>query len=69
MKTLNLYQCEICGTKYNDEATAATCESGHLQPVKIVSAQFRSIKNDATGFPMRVVLEMSNGEEVQFKRY
>lgn len=68
MKTLSLYQCEICGTKYNDEATAAACESGHLYPVRIVSAQFYPIKNDATGLPIRVVLEMPNGKRVQFKR-
>lgn len=45
MKTITLYQCEICGSKYDDEADAASCESAgyipdDMLPVGTMSAYF-----------------------------
>lgn len=68
MKKVEHYICEICGTEYKDKKTCMECEKGHHTPKKIAGATYVSIKNDRSGYPMRVHVEMSNGETITYKR-
>jgi len=69
MKETKLYTCEFCGTAYKDKARCQECEENHSKPVKIVDAAYASFKSDQSGYPKYIVVEMEDGEEVEYRRY
>ena len=68
MKMTKRYVCEICGTEYRDEKMAVNCEKGHRTPVEITGMRYAPITNDATGYPQYIIVRMSSGEKVAYKR-
>lgn len=68
MKKLELYQCEICGTQYNEKAKAVNCENSHLVDIKITNMVFIPISMDASGFPIKIEITAPNGEKAVYRR-
>lgn len=67
VKTFNLYQCEICGTQYNDVEICKACESNHKEPVA-VEARYVGKADDQTGYPIEVKVVFGNGRSAVYKR-
>ena len=68
MKEVKHYICEICGTEFNDSSKAEKCERGHSSCKKIVDEAFHSVTADASGYPLEITVEMSDGKLVIYKR-
>lgn len=66
-KTLYLYQCEICHTKYDDKAECEKCEKSH-KAVSIDELEYDSYRLDCSGFPSSVKLSSDNGEAYWYVR-
>ncbi len=64
MKSIQLYQCEICGIQYKDKNTAINCEMMHNLPVKIVGHKY--LKN--AEIPTEVQVQFSNGRIEKYRR-
>lgn len=62
------YICEICNTEYKNKYSCQRCEKGHIKPLEIVKQKYVSIGNDASGYPVWIEVEMSNGKVVRYKR-
>ena len=69
MKTLQLYVCEICGTRYESEDECRRCEESHKAPIRIVKEQYRSLKYDGDKYPypISILFEMSDGENLWYR--
>lgn len=68
MKKQILYQCEYCGTQYTDAKDAEKCEKNHATPEKIVETRYTPISYDASGEPTMILVKLSNGLQVWFRR-
>lgn len=68
MKKVEHYVCEFCNTEYTDKEKAEECEKGHHKPVKISKCKYISYRNDHTGVPFNVFIEMDNGKTYRYKR-
>lgn len=68
MKKFSLYQCEICGTRYDNEETCVRCESRHIFPVGLSEVRYTGIKKDSTGYPEAICVRMSDGNFVVYKK-
>lgn len=68
MKKLELYQCEICGTQYNDKRKAVDCEKSHLVDIKITNMVFKPISMEASGFPIKIEITAANGKKAVYRR-
>lgn len=67
MKTINQYQCECCGTLYQDASTCKACEKQHRTPVKILKAGHRAM-GVCAGYPVHVQIEFDDGKVVTYER-
>lgn len=68
MKSLKLYQCEICGTQYKERLECEKCEKTHIQPKAIVGAKYIRMRDNAKGYPIAITVMMDDGHSVQYKR-
>lgn len=68
MKELKLYQCEICGTQYKNKADCKECEKRHIKAKKITDTRYLNFKNDNTGYPVSITVEMEDGFTITYKR-
>lgn len=68
MKELKLYQCEICKTQYKDKAECEKCEKSHIKPKKITETMYLNFKDDNTGYPVSITVEMEDGFTITYKR-
>lgn len=68
MKTLSLYQCECCGTRYNNKMTCAACEKSHKKPIGVEAWKYVAIGDDNTGMPVTVKVTMHDGSSAIYKR-
>ncbi len=68
MKTISLYQCELCGTQYKSRLEAIECENGHKRIKDIRTASYVSCKVDRTGKPTKVIIAFDDGSEGVYKR-
>lgn len=68
MKEVIHFICEICGTEYSDKARAKRCEMSHRHPAGINTSEWRSIADDATGYPQYVTVSFDNGKIVKYKK-
>ena len=69
MKETKLYTCEFCGKSYDEKSKCQQCEENHSRPVKIIGARYVPFKGDESGYPKYVVVEMEDGEEIEYSRY
>lgn len=68
MRKLELYECEICHTRYNSEAECRKCEKSHRKDLNIVEARYLSRTQDGTGMPITVTIERDDGVRYTYKR-
>ena len=68
MKKVERFICEVCGTEYTDKARCGRCERSHKEPQKIVSATYRPITVDGTGYPEHLNVRISDGQTVRYKK-
>lgn len=68
MKKVQHYVCEICGTEYADRIPCEQCEKSHKTPMKIHSARWLSMKQNGSGYPIAITVEMDDGKEITYKR-
>lgn len=69
MKEISLYQCEVCGTNYADEAKAKECEEFHVTVDSVVRYKYGAKgMGSESKHPYAVVVRMTDGKELTFKR-
>ena len=68
MKELNLYQCEICGTKYGNKSMCINCEKSHVKDLVIVGSRYLSIGQDNSGMPVSITVKGKDGKNYIYKR-
>ena len=68
MKVDVSYVCGICGTRYGTEELCMECENSHLTAVKIKKGKYNPFLIDSMGYPKEIVVEMSNGDLVTYKK-
>lgn len=61
-KKIEIYQCEICGSRYKDENYAIECERYHIR----VSAVHDETYCPSGKFPYSVHLKMSDGSLIKY---
>lgn len=69
MKEITQYQCETCGTIYNNEDTCAECENFHIAVESVAQYKYNPKEmGPESRYPYAVVIKMDNGQELIFKR-
>ena len=68
MRELKLYCCEFCGTNYRDKESAKTCEKNHKMPRKYTPTKWKPRSVEASGYPLEIIAEFSNGEKVKYEK-
>lgn len=68
MKEIKHYVCEVCGTEYSEKLNATTCEGNHKKIKCIKKCKYRSMRDDKTGMPLKIEVEMETGEIVAYSR-
>ena len=72
MKKIELYECGICGTQYNDKDVCTMCETNHVEFDKlgshITEAKYISFKRDTSGLPTTITLLGSDGKQYLYRR-
>lgn len=63
MKKIELYECEICNTKYNEKIKATNCEKSHQSKMQI--KDFRFLQNDK--YPVKLLIEFENGHKIWYR--
>ena len=70
MKKIELFQCEICGTRFKAKEACQKCENTHnrLDGLRIVEARFLPNTQDKSGMPITIMLANKNGDMYRYKR-
>lgn len=68
MKKVEHYVCEICGTEYAEKNKCENCEINHKKPFHIERSEYRSITQDASGYPQFIDVRMDGGKLIRYKR-
>ena len=69
MRQVTQYQCEICGTMYNDVDKCEACENGHVAVNQVQSYRYIPINQGANSkYPVSVTILMEDGTTATFKR-
>ena len=66
MKELKLYQCEICGTQYNNRKFTEECEAYHKIPKEVAAIKYRSLKGGGE-YPDYVNITFKDGSVRRYK--
>ena len=57
MKKLELYECEICGTRYKDRLECERCEEHHRHNLRIIAARYNAHDQGSDdGFPVKITV-------------
>ena len=68
VKTLSLYQCEFCGTQFNQAFLCKNCEERHRKPIGVEAMKYVAYGDDKTGMPVTVKVTMHDGTSATYKR-
>jgi len=68
MKEIKHYMCEYCHTEYTSIDEAQTCEKSHKAPKEIIDAVYKSIDAEIYGYPVTVLIRMSDGNKVLYRQ-
>lgn len=73
MKTIHLFQCEICGTQYKFSEDAIKCEKFHVQPkglgFGVSTCKYQPYHvQDANPYPIKVTIVMEDGKHIDYRR-
>lgn len=63
MKTLKKYQCELCGTIYDNEEYALNCERAHCKEAEIVKVSF----TECSDYPWKIVVKFEDGRKIAYR--
>lgn len=68
MKTVNKYECEICGVTFSSKERCLECEKSHSKPVSVTAMEYapKSFYND--GLPIKVKVTFENGVAIGYRR-
>ena len=66
MKEIRLYCCDVCGTNYNDKATAQKCEKNHKLPVNLKPTKWQPKGVQANGYPKVVTVKFADGSRARY---
>ena len=67
MKKIDLYQCEICGTKYKEKYKCQECEKSHVKAAQIIEEKYMP-KNCNGEYPVYIIVKMTDGKNIMYKR-
>ena len=67
MKKQILYQCEYCGTQFNDDKKALECEKLHHAAIEIRNASYHKAQSIRDGYPDVLTVKFDNGEVERYK--
>lgn len=71
MKTIEQYQCEYCGERYDIECDCVLCESTHISPINITNEIYSSrIRSQGMGhlrYPSYIDITMSDDTVVRYE--
>lgn len=69
MKTITMYECELCGTRYRDQEECLECEKYHLTDLQIKRVAFDSKKVSDDGLPKILeIVSVATEQKAQYKR-
>lgn len=72
MKSISLYQCEICGNQYKFSSDAEACEKFHVRPkdaAPILCGHYQPYhEQGASKYPRTITVVMSDGREIMYRR-
>lgn len=68
MKKIDLYQCEVCGTRFNSKEACAECETRHTKELRIVKSRYLPFAQDKSGMPITITLMGPDGRHYTYKR-
>lgn len=68
MKEYKIYCCEICGTNYNNKASAQACEKNHKAPVKYTPTKWKPKTVIDSGYPLAIIAEFSDGQKFVYTK-
>lgn len=72
MKSIFIYQCEICGSQYKFSSDAEACEKFHVKPNKtlgIESAMYQPYhQQGASQYPHKITVVMQDGKRIDYRR-
>jgi len=72
MKSISLYQCEICGNQYKFSSDAEACENFHIRPKgkePILYERYQPYhEQGASAYPHTITVVMSDGREIMYRR-
>lgn len=72
MKSISLYQCEVCGTQYKFSKDAEACEKFHVRPNGIAPIRREHYRpyheQGASKYPHTIAVVMSDGHEIIYTR-
>ena len=69
MRQVTQYQCEICGTMYNDTEMCEVCEASHVGVDSVQSYRYIPVNQGANSkYPVSVTIQMEDGTTATFKR-
>lgn len=64
MRKIELYQCEVCHTQFNDKTKAEECEKSHCKIESVAPKKWRAKE----AYPDKVVVTFSDGKEIHYER-
>lgn len=71
MIQVTLYQCEVCGTSYDNAAKCMECENFHVPVVNDQPPFYKYYPKEMgpeSKYPYAVTVKMDDGETLTFKR-
>lgn len=72
MKSIFLYQCEVCGARYEMSRDAEACENFHVRPkgaAPILREHYRPYHElGASKYPHTIEVAMNDGHEIIYTR-
>ena len=68
MKKIDLYQCEVCNTQFNNKEDCAKGEKRHQKELYIVKARYLPYTQDGSGMPTTITLIGPDGRHYTYKR-
>ena len=64
MKKIEMFACELCGAKYEDEARALDCEHSHKKVIEVNKSEYESFAE----YPHSVSVRFSDDSCVVYRR-
>lgn len=73
MTEVKLFECEICGKRFNSKIDAEICEKEHLRPIsvytdrKYTQSWNHALDSEDRTVPNRVIVGFDNGKKYRYE--